>query len=359
MPYRIKKSTKIGLPPGVSQYSGDIQDSEIEIEVIHYKIHSEKKEIVQEKVPIEHLGTKFSLIGEQSVTWIDIQGFHDEKLMKEISAHFNFHPILTEDLLSTLQRPKLDIYDDHIVFFLRRVFDDLTTPELETDQIVIVLGKNYVLSFNELNDNKFNKVKKMIQEYFSLFTRHGNDFLAYILLDYIIDTYFIELERVSDTIELLEDQIYLRELDDMPDKINKVKKKNLGMRKIVTPLRDMPSKLVRLDIQFIQPSTKPFLKDLEDHIYQLIEMVETNRDIIPNLKEGYSSQLNHRMNEVMMTLTVVSSILLPLTFITSLYGMNFSYMPELNWKMGYFATWGVMITITILLTIYFKRRGWL
>jgi len=359
MVYRLRKSEKLGLPPGVASYSGDISDQKIKIDVISFKPESGKKSYSHKRYDPDEIIDELDQISDDIVTWIDIQGIHNVDLMQSIADKFDFHPILSEDLLSPQQRPKLDLYSEHIAVFMRRVFDNSDTLELETDQIAMILGKNYILSFNELNDGKFKTVRDMISRNVELFLQHGNDFIFYVLIDYVIDSYFLEAENIEAEIDEIEDLIATHKFDNLNEQIRAVKKRVLGFKRIITPLREIPSKLRKLDISLFNQSTKPFLIDLEDHIFQLIDVLDTNREIMMNLKESYVSEMSTRMNEVMMTLTVVSSILLPLTFITSLYGMNFQYMPELSWKYAYLIVWLVMIGIAGSLTYFFRIKKWL
>ena len=351
----IKKiSRKAGLAPGTLVHVGEKISEEIKISFMDYYGDDFRENFdttVEKCLPLKE---------SPNVSWINIEGLHDETVIKEIGEHFDIHPLVLEDILNTEQHPKIDIYDKYIFIVLKMITYDDFDNELDVEQVSILIGDNFVISFQEGRPGDvFDPVRHRIRDGKGKIRKMGPDYLAYALLDVIIDNYFIVLENFSMLIEDFEEKLMLAPDDDTLKDIYEMKREILVMRKAIWPLRDIVGKFDRTESKLVSDTTHIFLRDLYDHTIQVIDTVETFRDMATGMLELYLSSSSHRMNEVMKVLTIIATIFIPLTFIAGVYGMNFKYMPELEWKWGYFATWGVMIVVGVLLLIFFKRKKWI
>lgn len=296
------------------------------------------------------------------VSWVDVDGIHEPKVVAALGQQYHLHPLLLEDVLNTEQKPKIDLYDDTVVFVtLKMLHHSRQLQEIDIEHISLVLGKNYLISFQEERSKDiFEPVIDRIKASSGKTRRNGADYLLYALMDVIVDHYFVITERIGEKMDELEDQIVQEEATQQTlATLYKLKRELAFIRRTVNPLRDMVGLLLRGESELIQHSTIPYLSDLSDHINQVIETLESYRELIAGLMDVYYSIVNNRMNSVMKTLTIVSAIFIPLTFIAGIYGMNFSNMPELRSPTGYFWTLFVMAFIATGEIIYFKRRGWM
>ena len=347
------KAKKVGLPPGSLIHVGKQKAEKPVINLIDYDpTHFETFTDISldEVVPCRETA---------SVSWINLSGIHDVKLIEEFGKRFDIHPLALEDILNTHHRPKLDEHEGFSLIILKMLFFDEETQTLETEQISLLLGQHYVISFQELEGDVFDSVRDRLQRSSGRIRQRGPDYLAYALIDSIVDSYFHILEKVGDKLVQLEDQLISNPDASMLATIHHYKRELLLLRKSVWPLREVVSQMHKETSPLISDDTQIYLRDLYDHSVQVIDTLEIFRDTITGLQDLYMSSISNRMNEIMKVLTIMASIFIPLTFIAGIYGMNFEYMPELKWRGGYFMVWGLMVGCAIGMVIYFKRNKWL
>ena len=294
-----------------------------------------------------------------SVTWINIDCLSQVDILEKLGTCYGFHPLVLEDILSD-QRPKVEDYDDYIFIVLKMLYYKKENREesISADQVSLILGPNFVVSFKEKEADVFKPLRDRLRTGKGRIRKLGADYLAYSMMDAIVDQYFVILEKLGESFEDLEDQIVSSPEPTSLSTIYNLKRDMLFLRKSVWPLREAISTLQRLDSHLISESTKIYFRDVYDHTIQVIENVETFRDMSASLLDTYLSSLSNRLNEVMKVLTVISTIFIPLTFIVGLYGMNFKYMPELESPWGYPLIIALMILVAIVMLTYFKKRRW-
>jgi len=293
------------------------------------------------------------------VYWIDIEGLHDTKLMEYIRTQFDFSSLMLEDIVNTEQRSKIEEFNHHLLFILKNITFPHTGEHIETEQISIVLGKNYVISFREHANMIFEPIANRLRNALGKIRSRGADYLVYSLIDVVVDNNFAIIERTSTDIEWMEDEIFENPSDDDLIHIQQYKRNLLVMKKSVSPLRDALWILKKEECDLVCQQTLTYISDIQDHLTRQLENIDALQEINLGLKDMYLSSLSHRTNQVMQVLTIISTIFIPLTFIVGLYGMNFKVMPELEWKYGYFAVLTVMFIISIFLIIFFRRKNWL
>ena len=348
-----KRSAKIGLPPGTLIHIGERKTEKVRINILDYdeaQFEEEEAKTIEESFPFKDKPT---------VTWIDIEGIHQVEIIEKLGSHFGLHPLLLEDILNTDQRPKMEDYGDYIFIVLKMLYLGEANNEIEAEQVSLILGSNFVISFQEREGDAFDPVRDRIRNAKGRIRKAGADYLAYTLLDAIVDNYFIILESLGETIEETEEQLTTNPNPETLQLIHALKKEMIFLRKSIWPLREVISGLERCESSLIHESTGAYLRDVYDHTIQIIDTVESFRDMISGMLDIYLSSISNKMNEVMKVLTIFASIFIPLTFVAGVYGMNFSFMPELKWQWGYFGILGVMALVGISLVVYFKRRKWL
>lgn len=340
------------MPPGTLLHTGLRKMEMTDITVIDYNSGS-----IQEK-KVTDVESLRNYKHPETVTWINIDGLHDVKLVERVGEIFNIHPLVLEDILHTDQRAKVDFFDDYIFVVIKTLNYSEKTDNFESEQISFIIGRDYVLSFQEEPGDEFGIVRERIRRATPIRNK-GADYLAYSLLDIIIDSYFHVLERMGEWIEDLEEEIIERPDKETTFRINDLKRDLTFLRKNIWPVRDLIHRLDRIEEDIITKDTSIFLRDAYDHVIQVIDNIENYRDMIGNLMDLYLSNLSFKMNEVMKILTIIATIFIPITFITSLYGMNFEYMPELHTRYGYLTVWIVIVVITLGMLYYFRRKKWL
>jgi len=301
------------------------------------------------------------LVKEQPpVTWININGIEDKGLIDKLGERFNLHPIVMEHILNTSTKPKIEDYGQYTFIILKMLQYNEKNEELSHQQVSLILGNNYVISIKERGHegDGFDSVRKRIRAAGSRLRKSGADYLAYRLIDAIVDHYFAIVEVIGEQIERSEEEAIT-----MPDRatlrfMQQVRKDMLYLRKTVWPVREILNSMQRGESQLIKADTRNYLRDLYDHTVQVIDNIETFRDMMSSLLEIYLSSVSNRLNEVMKVLTMISTIFMPLTFIVGVYGMNFHFMPELSMRYAYFALWGVMIFIVGLMFMMFRKLKW-
>lgn len=296
---------------------------------------------------------------EGSVLWINITGVHQTEAIRTVGETYNLHPLVLEDIVSTVQRPKVEDYDDYL-FIVVKVLLPLPEGDFSSEQLSMVLGNGYLLTFQEgITEDAFHIIRERLHSGKGKIRSMGADYLAYALLDSVVDRYFTVLELFGEHLISIEDEIALHPTPRALVQLNDLKKEVIFLRKTIWPLREVVSFLERDENSLIQDQTRLFFRDVHDHAVQTIETIETYRDLLSSMLDLYLSSLGNRTNEIMKFLTVVGTIFIPLTFIVGLYGMNFKYMPELEWHYGYFIVLAIMVMMSIGMICYFRHRKWL
>ncbi|MEA5532698.1 magnesium/cobalt transporter CorA [Crocosphaera sp. XPORK-15E] len=340
-----------GSEPGTLNIEPDAQPSRIVL--IDYDAdHAVRKVDVIPKALTPYLGTN-------TISWMDVQGLGSETILKQVGEIFKLHPLLLEDIVNVPQRPKVEDYNEQLMMIVQMVRSTENDEGFESEQVSFVLGRKYLLTFQEEEiEDCFDIVRERIKGNQGKVRQGGPDYLMYLLLDSIIDGYFPVLEAYGDRIEDLEDELVIKPKTSNLEEIYTVRRELLALRRAIWPLRNVTNILVRGESDLISADVQIYFRDCYDHVIQLLDIVETYRELASSLMDVYLSSMSNKMNEVMQVLTVMSTIFIPLTFLAGLYGMNFKYMPELEGKWSYFVLLGVMLLIAGGLSYFFWRRGW-
>lgn len=342
----------IGLPPGSLVHIGDKKRDTTVITRIEYGEDTCNQSNISSKDLSE---IKQS---EGKAIWLNIEGLNETEVLAQIGDKFGLHPLVMEDILNTDQRPKIEFSQDYMYICAKMLNYDRKLGEFEIEQISLVLGKNFVISFCEKDTDIFAPVIKRLSLSAGRIRKLGTDYLMYCLLDIIVDNYFTVLEDFSEEIEVAEDELIVQSTSKTLKTIHKLKRQVLFLHKAVWPLRDVLSSLERGESELINESTNIFIRDLYDHVVQAMDTTETIRDILSSMLDIYLSSTSNRMNEIMKVLTIISTVFMPLSFIVGIYGMNIRNMPELGWPYMYPVLWGVMIAIVAFMLYYFKKKKW-
>lgn len=348
-----KRAKKAGQPPGTAIYTGDKNNRPATVTVINYDANQYQERIVQEVKPGEFKN-------EKGIIWINVEGLHDITLIEQIAHEFNLHPLTIEDILNVEQRAKVEEFDGYLFIALKVLQWDNKTNDFTIQQLSLILGEGFLLSFQELDTNLFDSIQTRLAKTANQRLRtHGSDYLAYRLIDTVIDEYFVVLERLGESIEKIEERIIASPTPQTIRIIYRLRRQLLFLRKAIWPMREAISHLLHVEDNFITPFTKVYLRDVYDHSVQTIDTLETFRDMLASLLDMYLSSITNRMSEIMKTLTIITTIFIPITAIASIYGMNFQYLPGLHWYWGFMITLGVMVAIAIAMLIYFRRKKWI
>ena len=293
--------------------------------------------------------------------WLNVDGIHEPKVIETVGKIFDLHPLVMEDILNTQQKPKFEYYDDEQLFITCKMIEfNPHTREIEVEHLSFILGENFVISFQEERSRDiFDPVLQRIKASAGKTRKNGADYLLYSLLDLVVDNYFIVLEQISENMERLEEDIIKTAKQKSMTELYGIKRELTLLRKVVFPLREMLLNLIREEAPLITPNTALYLRDVQDHVTQVLETIDSYRELVASLMDLNLSQASTRMNNVMKVLTVISVIFMPLTFVAGVYGMNFDNMPELHWHYGYYYVWGFMILSVIGMLVYFKKKDWL
>lgn len=347
------RSKKRGQSPGTLAFVGEKKINKTKITIIEYDINTFNK---REVVNVEEC---FLPKENSTINWINIDGLHDEEIIDKIGKHYDIHPLVLEDILNTGQRPKIEIFDNYIFIVIKMLNFNEIESKIISEQVSFILTKNVVISFQEQPGDIFDPIRKRIKEGKGRIRKMNSDYLTYALLDIIIDYYFSILENIGDKIEKIEEDLMLEPKPDTLNQIYRLKREILFLRKSVWPLRETINTLEKTQSQLIHKKTSSFFRDLYDHTIQVIDTVETSRDLLSGMLDLYLSSVSNKMNEVMKVLTIFAAIFIPLTFIVGIYGTNFEFIPELKWHYGYFAMWAVMVITGTGLFLFFKRKKWI
>ncbi len=348
-----KRSKKVGLPPGSLVHIGERKTDKVTITILNY---DEMQFQEKEAKTVEEC---FSFKDKPTVTWINVNGIHDLEILQELGNCFGFHPLVLEDVLNTDQRPKMEDFGDYMYIVLKMFYHDGKNNDTVEDQISLILGSNFVISFQERQGDVFDPVREQIKSGRSHIRKSGADYLTYALIDTIVDNYFIILEKLGEKIEDAEEELLTNPTSQTLQAIHNLKKDMMSLRRSVWPLRELVSSLERNESALIKRTMLVYLRDVYDHIIQVADTIETFRDMLSGMLDIYLSSISYRMNAVMKVLTIVATIFIPLTFVVGIYGMNFKYMPELEWQWGYYTVLSIMAVIGVLMIIYFKKKKWL
>ena len=345
------RAEKAGLPPGSLVHIGKLKKHIPKISILDYN-----KDKIEEKV-VKNVEECFPFRKTSTVTWINIDGIHNSKIIGDLGKEFGFHPLLLEDIMNTEQRPKMDDFEDHIFITLKLLM--YNNSHINTEQISIIIGTNFVISFQEHEGDIFDPIIKRIRENRGKTRKMGPDYLAYSLLDAVVDHYFVVLERLGEKIEDLEEESITNPHPETIRALHQLKREMISLRRYIWPLRDVISGILRSGSKLIKKTTLIYLRDVYDHTVQVMDSIETFRDILSGMMDVYLSNISNKMNEIMKVLTIIGTIFFPLTLVTGIYGMNFDVMPELRWKYGYFIVLGFMALVAGFMLYYFRKRNWI
>ena len=351
---RIKKkiSSKAGLPPGSIIHVGEQKIEKVNITLTEF---DENKFETCEIHSVEEIEP---YTDTPQITWVNVCGLHDTELIKQIGEKFSIHPLVLEDILNTETRPKIEVTDKYVFIAMKMLTYNNNESEIVTEQVSFILGDTFVFSFLEKSDNIFNPIKERITNNYGRVRKQQSDYLFYALMDVVVDQYFLVLEQIEHNIELLDDEVITSTDQSQIEKIYILKNKLLMTRRSIWPLREIFTRLIREESALINKKIMPYLRDLLDHTIQVTETIELQREITNGIMETHLSMMSFKMNEVMKVLTIIATIFIPLTFIVGIYGMNFPNMPEMKWPWAYFAVWGVMISVVLVMLLYFRRKNW-
>jgi magnesium transporter len=288
-----------------------------------------------------------------------VEGLHEIEVIQQVGECQGLHPLVLEDILNTDQRPKLEDFGDYLYIVLKMFLKGEGT-DISTEQVSLILGVNFVISFQEgIKGDVFDPVRERIRNDKGKLRSMGADYLAYSLMDAIVDNYFVVLEETEERIELLEEEVMVAPSAETVRKLHRLKRDMIFLRKAVWPLREVLAAMTRRESKLISDQVALYLRDVYDHVIQVIDIIEVSRDILSGMLDIYLSSMSNRLNEVMKFLTVIGTIFMPLTFLVGVYGMNFKHLPELEWRYGYYAVWIFMVALSVAMILYFKRKRWL
>ncbi len=348
---RSKKSQKRGLPPGTLVYTGEHVSVQVATHIICYnetELQEQRRYASDARLDASH------------TLWIDVRGLTDTALVERIGADFSLHTLALEDVLNTQQRPKMEEYNQALLFILHNLHYDTANRTLRSEQIAVFLGHGFVISFQEHPDDTFHSVRDRLRKGIGRLRKKGPDYLAYTLLDTVVDNYYIVLDEIENALTELEDLIYQPTTSNhIRARIFDVKRALTHFRRFLIPLRDATLRLYRTETDFIDEASRLYLRDLADHVVQIIDGTDNCREILSGIEALYQAEISNRLNNVMRLLTIISTIFIPLSFVAGIYGMNFDYMPELRWPYGYFAVLAFMAVAAGGMLFYFHRKRWL
>lgn len=348
-----KYDQKVGQPPGTLVYLGEEPTEPVRITIIDYdetRLQEQEVQTVEACVPF---------IDTETVTWIQIEGIHEVPIIEEIGECFGVDPLLLEDLMNPTQLPKIEIREDYVFILLKSLDYNTASATVSRKQISFIIGPNFVLSLQENYSEIFTSIQNRLRNAQGRIRRMRSDYLAYTLIDVIVDNYFIVLDKIGERVESLEEEAITNATPEVLTKINILRKELLLLRRPILPLRDVIDEILHEEIPLLDENTYLYFRDVHGNLIQVIQMLEMIRSAVSGLFDVYTSAVSHRMNEVMKVLTIVATFFIPLTFIAGIYGMNFKFMPELEMHWGYPAVLLIMAAIGIVMFIYFKLRKWL
>ncbi|MBM3319619.1 MAG: magnesium/cobalt transporter CorA [Candidatus Eisenbacteria bacterium] len=348
-----RRRKEAGLPPGTVEFAGERRAEKVRVSVLSYDAEG-----IEEK-DLEAATDSYPYFDSGRTVWVNVSGLHEPSVLRAFGDKPGLHPLVLEDILHTRQRPKLEHYPDHLFIVLRMIGYDEENRRVSNEQVSLVLGANYVLSFQEMEGDVFDRIRERIRQGSGRIRKAGADYLAYALLDAVVDHYFVALEKLGDDIEELEDELTEHPTPNTLTVIHTLKREMIDVRKSVFPVREVVAGLMRAESTLVRKGTEIFLRDVYDHTIQVIDSLESYRDILSGLQDLYLSSIGNKMNEVMKVLTIAATIFVPLTFLAGVYGMNFEHMPELSWKWSYPLFWTAAVLLALGMLFFFRRKKWL
>ncbi len=350
--FRPKKKPA-GLPPGTPVYTGEHPEKKVIITLIDYNENSVNERVITPEETI-------SCVKPGTISWVDVEGLRDVSAIQKISDNIGLHPLVLEDILNVEQRPKMEEFDGYIYIVLKMFHTAKGGYEIVPEQVSIILSRNFVVTFQEgIEGDTFYDLRERIRHNKGVINKTSSDYLVYSIIDSIIDSYFTILETFGDRIEKIEEELVNNPQKRTLTEIYKLKREMLYLRKTVWPLREAISRMERGESEMITRNTHLYLRDVYDHTINVLDIIETYRDMLSGMIDIYLSSISNRLNETMKYLALISTIFIPMTFIASIYGMNFDNMPELQWIHGYKFALGLMFSMGLGFFIYFKRRKWI
>lgn len=346
-------SSKAGLPPGTLVHVGERLESDTLITVIDYTREQTSEQVAKT------IGEITRYRNTDSVTWVNVEGLVNVGMIEAIGREFDIHPLVLEDILNTQQRPKFEQYDNFLFLVFKVIYPAEDGVSVNYEQVSILILNDYVFTFKEKQDDFFASIKARLRNHKGRFRTQGADYLAYTLLDTVVDHYLALQDYLDEIVETIEEDLLGRPGVETLANIQRVRRELIFIRRSVSPLRELLNGILRSDSVLIADETLIYFRDVQDHVLRVTDAVDTYRDMMTGLLDIYNSTISNRMNEIMKVLTVFASIFIPLTFLTGIYGMNFHYMPELAWKWSYPLLWVAFLTIPLVLLVYFKRKKWL
>lgn len=348
-----RASRRVALPPGTPEFAGQPRIPQARIHVISYgPDFCEERDAARAE-------DCFPLRAAPALHWVNVDGLHDTALLQAFADRLGLHPLVVEDIVSTHQRPKLEDYQDYLFVVLRMLSYDEAENEIASEQLGLIVGANYVASFQEIPGDMFDAVRERLRTGKGRLRSMGPDYLAYALIDAVVDSYFVILERLGEKIEDLEEELLERPTPALLQQTHELKREMILLRRSVWPLREVVSSLERGEAKLFEQRTRVFLRDLYDHTIQVIDAVETYRDILTGLQDLYLSSVSNKMNEVMKVLTMIATLFIPVSFLAGVFGMNFEHMPELGWRWSYPIFWAVIVAVIVGMLVWFRRKKWL
>lgn len=345
--------TKVGTAPGTLVHIGDQKVEHAAFQVVTYD-----EQTLDEYHP-DSSSEALAHCNGQKISWLNIDGIHNPAVIEQIGVPFNIHPLTLEDILHTAQRPKQEDFGHYIYIVLQMLKKAEDGESVTSEQISIILTATTLISFQESAGDVFEPVLERLRKGRGRIRAAGCDYLAYALIDAVVDHYFIILEHIGNAIDAIEEETIEQPGANVLGRIHELKRETIALRKKIWPLRELIAGLSKIPTPLISDTTALFLRDVYDHTIEIIDTIESYRDLLSSLLDLYLSNVSNRMNEVMKVLTVIATLFIPITFIAGVYGMNFKHMPELDWPWAYGAVWGIMIAIVAGLLLFFKKRNWL
>ncbi len=348
-----RRSEKTGLPPGSLVHVGDLKEEEAVITVMEY----DEADFSERRV--SSMEEALAAVGRRRNVWINVDGLHQVELLAGLGEGLSIGALALEDVLNTHQRPKIEETGDSLFIVFRMFYLDAEKEEVASEQVSLFLGENYVVSFQESEGDVFDKLRARIKSSVGRVRKMGPDYLAYALMDAVVDNYFLVLEAVEDRLEELDEEVYERPSHETIQDIHRLKREVLFLRKSIYPLREVAGSILRSESGLLTEATEAYFRDLNDHVMQVVDAVDSYRELISGLLDVYLSSVSNRMNDVMKILTIISTIFIPLSFLAGVYGMNFDNMPETHFEWAYYVFWGVIIVLALAMVWNFKKRKWI
>ena len=348
-----KRDLVLGKSPGSIVFIGNQKIEFATLRIIDYN-----KSSLEELERLHFHDIPDSSLAE-NIRWLSIYGLHDTELINDIGGYFTIHPLILEDIVNTGQRPKIEEYDDHVFVVIKIVRFNAEEERVNSDQLSLLVGPDYLLSFHEQPVDVFKPLRDRLRKPNSRLRENNVGYLMYAILDTVVDNYLAAIESLGSRIEDLEDMVLEDPDPEVLDRITKYKREINFLRKTIHPARDLVMRMSRLETGLILDPVVPFLKDLQDHMTQAEESLETYREMLTDQLNTYHTTVSYKLNDIMKVLTIFAAIFIPLTFIAGIYGTNFQYLPELQFKYSYFVFWAILILVALGMLRYFKKKGWL